>query len=172
MQQILFFFWQLCMLRVSPEKLPGNRFVLRLVILVYFVIALISVSVNRPDQNLVGIVGTVAIGLVLQTTFIWLLLTFKMVPYRFTATLASLLGANTIVLLILMPVNLILINSEYESLRLLADSVSWVCLGWWLAIAGSIYHKAINISILQGSAIAFIIELLVVIVTLSLFPIN
>ena len=172
MQQILLFFWQLCLLRESPEKLPGSPFVVGLVVVVYISIALIAVTLNQPRQNLPGIIGTVAVGLIFQAIFVWSLLVFKRVTYRFTATLASLLGANTVMLLILMPVNLTLANTEGGSLNLLANSISWVCLGWWLAIAGSIYRNAINISLFQGAAIAFIAELLAAIVTITLFPLS
>ena len=172
MQQILLFFWQLCLLRESPEKLPGSQFVVGLVTVVYLSIALIAVTLNQPDQNLPGVVGTVTVGVILQATFIWLLLAFKRVTHRFTATLASLLGANTVMLLILMPVNFTLANTEGGGLNLLANSISWVCLAWWLTIAGSIYRNAINISLLQGAAIAFITELLAAIVTFTLFPVS
>lgn len=170
MQQILFFFWQLCLLRESPENLPSSRFVVGLVIIAYLSIALIAVTLNQPNQTLFGIIGTVTLGVILQATFVWLLLAFKQVTHRFIATLASLLGANTLMLLILMPVNLTLLYTEGGSFNLFANSISWVCLGWWLAIAGSIYHNAINISLLQGSAIAFITELLALIVAFTLFP--
>lgn len=169
MQQILFYFWQLCLLRESPEKIPRNPFIVGAVIVAYLSTALLSVTLNQPDQNLLGIIGTVIVSLAIQMTIVWLLLAFKKVSYRFTATIAALLGTNTIMLLILLPVNLTLLNTENEHLKILADSISWVCLGWWLAIAGYIYHKAINISILQGAAITFITELLAVITTLTLF---
>lgn len=170
MQKIIFYFWQLCLLRESPENLPRSPFVVGLVIAVYLSIALIAVTLNQPNQSLFGVFGIVMVSLSIQATFIWALLAFKSVTYRFIATFAALLGTNTIMLLITMPVNLTLLNSENDSLKLLADSVSWVCLGWWLAIAGSIYHKAINISVLQGSAIAFVTELIAVIATVTLFP--
>lgn len=170
MQQILFYFWQLCLLRESPEKLPNNPFVVGIVVAAYLLIALFSVALSQSDQSLYGIVGSVVIALFLQAIFIWLLVVFKEVAYRFVATLAALLGTNTIMLLILLPVNLTLLNAENESLKLLANSFSWVCLGWWLAIAGSIYHKATNISVLQGAAVAFMTELLAAVATFTLFP--
>ena len=116
MQQILLFFWQLCLLRESPERLPGSLFVVGLAIVVYLSIALIAVTLNQPDQNLTGIVGTVIVGVIFQATFVWLLLAFKRVPHRFAATLASLLGANTLMLLILMPINFTLIKPDTVAL--------------------------------------------------------
>ncbi|MBQ73693.1 MAG: hypothetical protein CMQ20_01570 [Gammaproteobacteria bacterium] len=170
MLKISLFFWQLCLLQESPDRIPAKPFVLVTILLVYFVIALTTISIGRPALGLTGVIGTVFVGLIFPAMTTWALLAFKQVTDRFAATFSALLGTNSIILLILLPVSLILLNTENESLNLLADSVSWVCLGWWLAIAGYIYHKATNISLIQGSAIAFITELLGVIISVSLFP--
>ena len=170
MQQIISFFWQLCLLREDPGHLPANSFILGLILTFYSVVALVAVALTRPDHPSMTIAGIVVVGMSSQAALTWALLAFKQLTNRFAATWASLLGTNTFMLIILVPFNLILLNSENESLVLLADSVSWICLGWWLAIAGRIYHKAVNISLLQGSAIAFLTELLSVMTTVTLFP--
>ena len=170
MQHISFYFWRLCLLRDSPERIPATPFVLALVLLVYLPIALIAITIGRPALGLAGIVGTVIIGLIFPAALTWGLLALKQATNRFVATYSALLGTNSIMLIILLPVNLVLLNTDNESLKLLADSVSSICLGWWLAIAGFIYHKASNISVIQGSAIAFVTELLGVITSVSLFP--
>ncbi len=172
MLKISFFFWQLCLLQESPDRIPAKPFVLATLLLIYLAIALTTVSIGRPALDPTGVVGTVFVGLIFPALVTWTLLTFKQVTDRFVATYSALLGTNSIILLILLPVSLVLLNTENENLNLLADSVSWVCLGWWLAIAGYIYHKATNISLIQGSAIAFITELLGVIISVSLFPTN
>ncbi len=172
MQQILFYFWQLCLLRESPEKLPKSQFAFGLVLLVYLSIASIAVTLNRPEQTFTGIIGSVLVGLGVQISVTWGLLAFKKFSGRLSATLVALLGSNTIILIILMPVNFVLLQDDNTGLTSFANAVSWVCLGWWLAIVGYIYHKAANISILQGSAIAFMTELLGVIATLTLFPVS
>ena len=69
-----------------------------------------------------------------------------------------------------LPVNGIMMTFDNEMILLFADSLTWVCLGWWLAIAGYIYHKAVHISVIQGSVIAFLIELIAAIIVFSLFP--
>ena len=170
MQQIISFFWRMCLLRENPGNLPANRFTLGFILTLYVVIALIAVSLTRPDHSSANIVGIVVVGISIQALLTWGVLAFKQLTHRFTATWASLLGTNSFMLILLVPVNLVLLNSVNETVILLADSISWVCLGWWLAIAGRIYHKAINISLLQGSAIAFLTELLSVLMTVTLFP--
>lgn len=170
MQQIISFFWQMCLLREHPEHLHANSFTLGFILTFYTGTALIAVALARPNHPLITIVGIVVVGISIQASLTWAVLAFKKLANRFLATWASLLGTNAFMLVILVPFNLILLNSENEGLVLFADSVSWVCLGWWLAIAGHIYHKAINISLLQGSAIAFLTELLSVLTTVTLFP--
>jgi hypothetical protein len=170
MLQIVSFFWQMCLLRQNPENLPSNRFNVGLILFLYVIIALVTVALTRPTHSPLNIVGIVFIGISIQAALTWSVLAFKQLTQRFTATWASLLGTNSFMLVILVPVNLLLLNTENQSLILMADSISWVCLGWWLAIAGHIYHKAIKVSLLQGSAIAFLTELLSVMVTVTLFP--
>jgi len=170
MQQIVSFFWQMCLLRESPARLPSTPFTLGLIVACYLVIALVAVNVTRPSQTVPAVIGIVLTGMGVQAVLTYGLLAFKRIGSRFLATWSSLLGTNTIMLLILLPINLTLMNTEHETLTMFIDSVSWICLGWWLAIAGYILHKAADISILQGSALAFVMELLGVIVSVSLFP--
>jgi hypothetical protein len=170
MLQIVNFFWQICLLRQSPEGLPSSRFSTGAVLLTYLTVALGVVVLTRPDQSLSTMSATIVIGIMLQAAVTFLLLQFKGYRDRFNATWSALLGANTIMLLVLVPFNFIILNSDNDSILMFADSATWVCLGWWLAIAGYIYHKSVEVSILQGSVIAFLIEFIGVIIAFNLFP--
>lgn len=170
MISILGFFWQLCLLRRSPGQLPSSGFATGLIFVVYLVIALTVVSLIRPQQSFTLVASDIAIGVAVQAGVTFALLQYKGLVNRFRATWSSLLGTNAIMLLVLLPVNAIMMNAENEMLLLFADSLTWVCLGWWLAIAGYIYHKAVYISVIQGSVIAFLIELIAAIIAFSLFP--
>ena len=125
---------------------------------------------TRPDQSLSIATATIAIGISLQAGVTFLLLQFKGYRHRFNATWSALLGANAIMLVILLPFNLIILNSDNSTILMFVDSATWVCLGWWLAIAGYIYHKSVEVSIFQGSVIAFLIEFIGVIIAFNLFP--
>ena len=168
--QIVLFFWQLCLLRADPERLPSSTFATAAVFTTYLVIAIGVVVLTRPDQSAGALLGTIAVGVLLQAGVTYLLLQFKGMTSRFRATWSALLGTNAIMLLVLLPFNFILLHVEVDALRMFADSATWICLGWWLAIAGYIYHRAVAISVLQGSAIAFLIELTGVIIAFNLFP--
>ena len=170
MLRIAGYFWQMCLLRKGPEQLPSSGFATGVVLLVYILIALPIAGLMMPGQTVSKVAGTVAIGIILQAVITLLLLQFKKMPHRFRATWCALLGTNTVMLLITQPFNFIILQSGSETMALVANSVTWVCLGWWLAIAGHIYHRAANIGIFLGSALAFMIELLGIIIVLRLFP--
>jgi hypothetical protein len=170
MLQIAKFFWQMCLLRNGPQNLPSSNFVTGFTFFVYLVTAFTIVNFIRPSQTLTTITGTIAIGISLQALVTYLLLQFKNLTARFRATWSALLGTNTIMLLVLLPFNFIILKTDNEQLQIFANSATLVCLGWWLAIAGYIYHKSAGISILQGSVIAFMIEILGVIIAYNLFP--
>ena len=168
MLRIVNFFWQLCLLRSSPAQLPPSWFVTASVFAIYLIIALTTVALTRPDLTGTATVAIVAIGIAVQASVTCALLQFKGYASRFSATWSALLGANAVMLIILLPFHVILLQSENSTLTTFADSAIWVCLGWWLAIAGHIYHKAVDISVLQGSCIAFLIELVGLVTAVNL----
>lgn len=170
MLQIVHFFWQLCLLRSSPAQLPASWFATLMVFAIYLVVALTIVTLTRPNLTGFAVFANVAIGVAVQAGVTYALLQYKGQSYRFPNTWSALLGANAVMLIVLLPFSFILLKSENATLLAFADSVTWVCLGWWLAIAGYIYHKAVGISVLQGSCIAFLIELVGVIAAVNLVP--
>jgi hypothetical protein len=103
MLKIVNFFWQICLLRQSPEGLPSSRFSTGAIFVAYLVIALGVVLLTRPDQSLSIATATIAIGISLQAGVTFLLLQFKGYRHRFNATWSALLGANAIMLVILLP---------------------------------------------------------------------
>ena len=95
---------------------------------------------------------------------------FKGVAARLPSVIGNLLGVSALLTCILLPINLTLLSAEPGIMRTLADSLTWVWLGWWLTVCGYVLSKSAQISIVQGALIAFMIELLGVLSSYSLFP--
>ena len=85
-------------------------------------------------------------GLTIQMLLLYGILVFKNVRQHFSQAMSALLGTSAVMTIILLPVNLILLRSDIEWLRVAADSMTWVWLAWWLLIGGNIPPK------LRGSA--------------------
>ena len=170
MLNILGFFWRICLLKAGPESLPSSNFVTGFVFTLYLPIALAVSRFARPGEEFVETLVIVATGLLVQAGMTFTLTSFKGHRQRFRATWTALIGTNAFMLIVLLPFSLIIVNVENQTLKLFADSAWWICFGWWLAIAGHIYHRAVNVSVILGSAIAFMTEMLSVFITLSIFP--
>jgi len=170
MPSIASYFWQMCLLRAGPEALPSSNFVTGFVLALYLPAAMAVSSLTRPGETVDVTLIVVATGAITQALVTYALTSFKGYRIRFKATWAALMGTNAFMLIVLLPFSLIIVNAENQMLKLFAESAWWICFGWWLGIAGHIYHRAINISLIQGSVIAFLTEMLSVIITLSIVP--
>ena len=170
MLKISLFFWQMCLLRRAPGELPTTNFAMGLIVTCYLLVALATVSYSRPHNTLAMTLGTIIIGFALQALITWGLHLFKGVGHRFRGTWLALLGTNAVMLLVLLPFYAIILNVGNGTIVAIADTITWVFLGWWLAIASNIYHKSLNLDIFLAFAITFLIELLSVFFTFIAFP--
>lgn len=171
MLQIISFFWRLCLLKEAPSKVPNSTFAALATFTIYLIIAFAILLNTRPEQSFLKILSSTIIGITIQLSLTYVLLKFKNREYTYIPAVCSLLGTNAIMLLILFPFNLTLLYAENSNLLIFANSFSLVCLGWWLAIAGFIYHKSADVSMVQGSCLALLIEIISVL-TATKFSIN
>ena len=99
-------------------------------------------------------------GITIQMLLLYGILLFKNVRQHFSQAMSALLGTSALMTIILLPVNLILLRSDIEWLRLAADSMTWIWLAWWLLIGGNILAKVARLSLGQGAILIFLTELL------------
>lgn len=172
MWQIILYLWQICLLRVGPEKIPANWHFLAIFFSFYFLISGFSIITSRPDLNLFSGAVTIFIGSGVAAMTVFGLLSLKQVTNRFVPTMSAIFGTNSIILLPMIVTSAMMELVDAGTLRLLIDAVAWVLLGWWLTIVGSILSRAATISVLQGAMLAFLIEVISLLITLKIFPLN
>ncbi|MDZ7685089.1 MAG: hypothetical protein U5O39_08880 [Gammaproteobacteria bacterium] len=170
MQYILKYFWQLCLLRSGPERLPATTFVLGFSFALYFIVALATNLLGRSDIGLFKAIAFIMIGVGVEAAILGALLGFKSAGYRFMQSMSALLGANSLILLLTLPISIALLSVESQTLRLFLDTAFLGIFIWWLTIAGFILHRAADISLALGIATAFGIEILVISTTYAAFP--
>lgn len=170
MQPILKFYWQMCLLRSGPDRLPASPFVLGFSFALYFVVALATNLLSRSDIGPLKAVAFIFIGVGVEAAVVIALLAFKSLTPRFLQTLSALLGANTVILVLTLPISMILTTLEEPSMRLLFETIFLVVFVWWLSIAGFILQRAADVSLALGIATAFGIEILAISMTYAAFP--
>jgi hypothetical protein len=168
-QVILSYFWQICLFRAGPEKIPQNMTVTALCTFVFFFTQITYFLLTNPELLLFQMLGIIFFGFMMETAIIYGLLRFKNVSYRFLGTLSAFLGSNSI--LIVMSLFISLMSNSFDDglIGSFIEALALICFFWWLGIFGFILNRATGISMLQGTVLAFIIELVVVLSTRSIF---
>ena len=161
MQAILSYFWQICLLRVGPEKIPSNVALCRAICVVYLITQIVTTLYTRSDLATSEMIAQVTLSFAMEVSILFSLLTFKQLRERFLASLSALFGCNTIMLLLTLPINAMQLGLEDGIILDFFNTLYVMCLFWWFAIAGSIFHKSAQISLFQGIVIAISMELLI-----------
>jgi|TARA_Y100000310_G_C20673703_1_gene811668 hypothetical protein len=170
MQQLVYFFWQMCLMRTGPDRAPTATLFVALIVTCYLAISTLSVFISQSSIGLVSALMIVITGLLVESSCVWVLLVFKNMSNRFRATLVALLGTSSILNILLVPFNMLALNTDNETVKVFATTTDLLVFGWWLVIAGFIYNRAMNVSIIQGSALALTIQLLCVVASSPLQP--
>lgn len=169
MQEIFSYFWQLCLLRVGPEHIPGNLFVLGFTFSIYAALSLLTMVITE-NITLPMMFVALMISVSVEAMLLYSLLLFKHVPQRFMPTFIALLGTTAVILLIMLPANLLFVNVDSPVMRVIAGALFLSTFVWRLAISGSILSKAARISILQGAAIMFGMQMIALSINRGLLP--
>lgn len=169
MQAILLYFWHLCLLRESPERIPPSLPIAIVTTLVYLMMGMISFAVSRDGLSISTILGVSVVSLSIESSAIFGLLAFKRYQQRFISTLIAIFACNSLLLSLLLPIDAIAKGLESGLTRDLLNAASLICFFWSLAIFGSILRKSAAIGMVQGVMLAFVIELVVAVTIRSLF---
>ena len=167
---IFSYFWQICLLRVSPENIPSSNILTAALLLAYGLLSTLTLYTIKPELAFQSNVSAILIELVIEAGLLFGILTFKNVKLRFLSAYSALMATNVLLTAMIFPLNIFLMNMSEGILADFLEAISIVIFFWWLAIVGFIFNKSANISMIQGVMFALIIELLVFIVTKSLLP--
>ena len=164
----MMYFWRLCLLRESPERIPPSPNLAIAATALYFIVGLLSFGVSR-DLAFTTIVGVSCLSIIIEGAGLYGLLFFKNYWQRFLPTLIALFSCNTLFLVALLPVNYLLGNLDAQSTSSnIINTLSLLTLFWWLAIA--VHPKeGRRHQHFPGIVLAFVIELLVAIAIRSAF---
>ena len=162
------YFWQMCMLSRSPAELPATQFVVGLALCAFLAADIGGMMLGNPERGLPNVIIIACVHVVVQGLATWGLLMYRQVSQRFLAAWSALLGTNAVIVLVSLPFAMIVRHVESPALVALANSALWVCVFWWLSVAGFIYRHSSGISWLQSIMIAALIELISVSIAFNL----
>ncbi|MDB9918510.1 hypothetical protein OAD22_12175, partial [Pseudomonadales bacterium] len=71
MLQITLYFWQMCLLRVGPDKVPASLPILFIVLATYLVVAFVSVNLIRPSLTIAALCSSLAFEVLIEGSLVY-----------------------------------------------------------------------------------------------------
>ncbi|MEY6432772.1 hypothetical protein ABC977_10175 [Thioalkalicoccus limnaeus] len=158
MQALIYFFFEMCLLRRAPQDLPASELLFRLVLATSLLIGVL-VGVIAGQPLLAGVIRSLAQLLLLLAVLFVALDLFGRRP-RFLQTATALLGTGALLgLLALIPIGLLPADFAGDQLTL-AGLVLLGIFVWSVVVAGHIVRHTFGVTLGQGAAIVVLYELL------------
>jgi hypothetical protein len=162
MKSIALLFWRICIFRSGPDTIPVNNI---LTIAVIAVNALLSIAVQLtyadPAITALSAVTLAVVSLAGTGGLIWFVMALMNLTNRVAQTVTAVFGVD-IILTTITAVAFALAGAIDDSVRFFAVTLLTL---WSLAIYGFIFHRAMNIHIGFGIAIALFVVIFSVAIT-------
>lgn len=154
MLAILRLFWNICLLRIGPEAVPAASSLLLLTIFPYLLLDVAWTAIVVNASLFFCFFSVVTIWLVSQLLIV-LLLNFKNLRSRITATLIAWNGSDLILSLFMIAVqSIILLLKNGNPIAPLLELVFILMLVWDALVKGFIFHRALNVNQILGTCLA------------------
>lgn len=156
--EIISLFWNICRFKKGPESVPTQPFFVMVVFLGYFLATFAAVGASA-DLKVSFFAAFLMVLMIAGVTFglVWVLLTFKGVSNRFLPTILALVGTDVVLTVLGLPLIIALNYWSPEGLTDVLGGLLILLMGWSIVVGGFILHRALNMSLMQGSFISFCI---------------
>ena len=171
MTAVLQLFWQLCLFRLGPERVPTLGAFVTFVVCANLLVSTV-VGLSGPFTDRLGAAITLPVlHAAVLASGTWLVLLAKGLQARFTATFTALMGADAMLTILSLPLALLLSPTPEPALLDVVLAAGQIAIFfWWIAVAGFVFARALEIPRSQGVAVAAFVVLSSLIVNASLFP--
>ncbi|MEE8078232.1 MAG: hypothetical protein V3T18_04485 [Pseudomonadales bacterium] len=150
MKTVLNLFWQLCLLRQSPEYVPTQSWFIAAIVVGNLITSALLAIAGNVEQPVLSVVTSVVVGQATTAGLVGLALFLREHPERLLATITAIFGCDLIITAcfgVLMPLT--------SSLADTALSITYLAfLVWSITVTGFILHRALSTNLPIGITVA------------------
>lgn len=152
MLQLVKVFWDICRLKVGPQKVPKGTYLLASIVFAGIIVDSFTSSIFIPALSGFDVVKIVTIYDVLLLASIYLLLKLVSFEERGIQAVTAIAGSGLFISLVLLP-SLLMLNSAEEEVKsfaiyILVDTV------WRVAVNAHIFRHAFSINLLLAMVVS------------------
>lgn len=154
-------FWQILLLKKSPETIPYSPLLLTTALMLHLL-----VGIGGGLINLAGDVALIqaALGTLLLVGFTYLLMMFHGLGNRLVQTMTALAGCEFLIGLMGLPLSVWIVSVDKANLAL-PVMLTLLLLGWYVAVFAHIWRHALEVSKWRG--FLFAIGYVIISITLT-----
>ena len=156
MKPIFSLFWYICTFRAGPDRVPANTTFLGVIIILNILLN-VALFMLLNDVEFIRVVTLVVVNLTVTAGLIWVVMMLMDVGARYQKTLTALFGAD----LILSTITNLIAWGVQQGFGDSATNVQFFIIAllfmWTLGVYGFVFHRALNLHIGFGIAIALFV---------------
>ena len=160
--------WQICLLRQGPQVFPRSWMLCVILLLVYMAADVVLFVAQGLRGR--GLLPELLLDTALLLAFFALVLAIWQKLERFNQTLSALLGTNTIIMLVAVPLSLLATLLPASAGTQVVGVLLWVVLAWNVLVTGHILRHALHTWLTLGIVIAGTYVVLNLVMFSVLFP--
>lgn len=162
MKSIFLLFWRICIFQSGPETVPSsNAFVMTVIAVNALLNVVVQLLLGGDDGSLLRAVTLAVVSLAGTGGLIWFIMTLMQLGSRVPQTITAVFGVD-IIMTTLTSILFAVAGSIEENIAVFVISLLTL---WSLAIYGFIFHRAMNLHIGFGIALALFVVIFSVAIT-------
>ena len=163
-------FWQICQLRRGPEDVPYSVQLLVLLAVLDVALGIGGQLLASPDRLRIAVSLTL-LAVLMDAAVFWGLLWFKRLQARWVQGLTTIFGIDLLLGLVALPLTLLSHAVEPKSVMIgLVVVAQMLLVGWNIGLRGFVFHRALNVGLLQGNMLSLALFMLNIFISVQLFP--
>ncbi len=162
MKPIVSLFWRICIFRAGPEAVPLNGTLTGVIIVLN---ALVNISVQLllggESETLLRAVTATVVSLAGTAGLVWFVMLLMSLTQRFAQTITAIIAVDIILTLIAA----VLFSLIGDLTNTVSVFVTALLVSWTLAVYGFIFHRAMDMHIGFGVAMALFVFIFTMAIT-------
>lgn len=162
MKSIFLLFWRICLFQSGPETVPANATITCVVFLVNAVVnILVQVALGNQELDLLRALAMASVSLASTAALVWFVMALMSLTHRVQQTVTAMFGADVIITVITSAAFSIT-GAINENIAVFTITLLTL---WSLMVYGFIFHRAMDIRIGFGIALALFVVIFSVAIT-------
>lgn len=162
MKPIVLLFWRICIFRAGPDAIPANGTLTTVIVIINALVNIgVQLLLGGDEETLLRAVTATVVSLAGTAGLIWFVMMLMSLTHRFAQTITAVIAVDILLTL----VAAVLFSLIGDLTNAVSVFVTALLVSWTLAVYGFIFHRALDMHIGFGVAMALFVFIFTMAIT-------